>query len=122
MVKPKSSSLSPPLSSSLPCALLALTCGGFAACGGDPIATDGRPAAVPAASPLVAERHDRRDVNRVLLISVDGLHQSDLAWWVAGHPASTLAGLVGACHLGWHTESDGDSHSESLTDRRHEHG
>ena len=96
MVKPKSSSLSPPLSSSLPCALLALTCGGFAACGGDPIATDGRPAAVPAASPLVAERHDRRDVNRVLLISVDGLHQSDLAWWVAGHPASTLAGLVGA--------------------------
>jgi NADH-quinone oxidoreductase subunit J len=33
-----------------------------------------------------------------------------------------LAGLVGACHLGWHTESDGDSHSESLADRRHEHG
>ncbi|MFC1418024.1 alkaline phosphatase family protein [Streptacidiphilus cavernicola] len=30
----------------------------------------------------------------VLLISVDGLHQSDLAWYVAQHPASALARLV----------------------------
>jgi hypothetical protein len=30
----------------------------------------------------------------VLLISVDGLHQSDLAWYVQTHPNSTLAGLV----------------------------
>jgi hypothetical protein len=29
----------------------------------------------------------------VLLISVDGLHQSDLRWWVAHHPQSTLARL-----------------------------
>jgi predicted AlkP superfamily pyrophosphatase or phosphodiesterase len=30
----------------------------------------------------------------VLLISIDGLHQSDLAWYVQTHPHSTLAGLV----------------------------
>ncbi|MDE2366009.1 MAG: NADH-quinone oxidoreductase subunit J [Betaproteobacteria bacterium] len=34
-----------------------------------------------------------------------------------------LAGLVGACHLGWHTKSGWDSRSESLSDRRgHENG
>ena len=31
----------------------------------------------------------------VLLLSVDGLHQSDLAWYVAKHPGSALAALVG---------------------------
>ena len=30
----------------------------------------------------------------VLLISVDGMHQSDLAWYVRTHPKSVLAGLV----------------------------
>jgi hypothetical protein len=30
----------------------------------------------------------------VLLISVDGMHQSDLTWWVDTHPRSTLARLV----------------------------
>lgn len=30
----------------------------------------------------------------VLLISVDGLHQSDLDWYVGNHPGSTLARLV----------------------------
>ena len=30
----------------------------------------------------------------VLLISVDGMHQSDLAWYVAKHPGSTLAKLA----------------------------
>jgi len=34
----------------------------------------------------------------VLLLSVDGLHQSDLAWYVAGHPSSALAKLV---RRGW---------------------
>ena len=34
-----------------------------------------------------------------------------------------LAGLVGACHLGWHTESGWGSRSEPLPDKRgHEHG
>src|SRR4051794_35038648 len=30
----------------------------------------------------------------VLLLSVDGLHQTDLAWYVAQHPTSALANLV----------------------------
>jgi len=30
---------------------------------------------------------------RVLLISVDGLHRQDLAWWVKGHPDSALGQL-----------------------------
>jgi hypothetical protein len=34
----------------------------------------------------------------VLLISVDGMHQSDLAWYVAQHPSSALAKLT---HSGW---------------------
>ena len=38
--------------------------------------------------------HDRGKVDHVLLISVDGLHQSDLAWYVLAHPTSTLAELV----------------------------
>jgi predicted AlkP superfamily pyrophosphatase or phosphodiesterase len=33
-------------------------------------------------------------VQHVLLISVDGLHQSDLAWYVQTHPHSTLAKLA----------------------------
>ena len=33
-------------------------------------------------------------VEHVLLISVDGLHQSDLEWYVNNHPASQLARLV----------------------------
>ena len=34
------------------------------------------------------------NVQHVLLISVDGMHQSDLAWYVQTHPKSTLASLV----------------------------
>jgi hypothetical protein len=32
--------------------------------------------------------------NHVLLISVDGMHQSDLDWYVAQHPGSALAKLT----------------------------
>ncbi|MFJ9707072.1 alkaline phosphatase family protein [Streptomyces sp. NPDC101234] len=56
----------------------------LAAVGGLTAATSG-PAA---ASPASRSRH-------VLLLSVDGLHQSDLAWYVARHPRSALARLVG---------------------------
>ncbi len=35
-----------------------------------------------------------KSVKHVLLISVDGLHQSDLAWYVQTHPTSTLAMLT----------------------------
>jgi hypothetical protein len=36
----------------------------------------------------------QRSIQHVLLISVDGLHQSDLATWVADNPGSTLAQLT----------------------------
>jgi len=47
-------------------------------------------------APSAASAHDRdgAPAKHVLLISVDGLHQSDLAWYVAQHPRSALAGLV----------------------------
>ena len=49
-------------------------------------------AGVPAVSHTSAE--DRQQARHVLLISVDGLHQTDVAWYVAHHPDSGLAGLV----------------------------
>ncbi len=50
-------------------------------------ATFAQPAASAAPQARAAARH-------VLLISVDGLHQSDLAWYVARNPQSALARLV----------------------------
>ncbi|MBV8584768.1 MAG: alkaline phosphatase family protein [Verrucomicrobia bacterium] len=38
--------------------------------------------------------HDHGKVHHVLLISVDGLHQSDLAWYVLNRPNSMLAQLT----------------------------
>jgi hypothetical protein len=35
-------------------------------------------------------------ISHLILISVDGLHQTDLAWYVQNHPSSTLAKLVAA--------------------------
>ena len=55
------------------------------------LATLGLAGVVVAAQPAGA---DERSARHVLLISVDGLHQSDLAWYVARHPSSALAGLV----------------------------
>jgi hypothetical protein len=55
---------------------------------------------VPAASSGHSHRHQThggehgRKVSHVLLISVDGLHQSDLQWYVQNHPTSALARLV----------------------------
>ena len=47
------------------------------------------------AAPAVAkDDHGRGTVDHVLLISVDGMHQSDLAWYVQTHPNSTLAALT----------------------------
>ncbi len=42
-----------------------------------------------------AGRHHAQTIEHVLLISVDGLHQSDVEWYVANHPGSELAKLVG---------------------------
>jgi Type I phosphodiesterase / nucleotide pyrophosphatase len=40
-------------------------------------------------------RHHENAISHVLLISVDGLHQSDVEWYVSNHPGSELAKLVG---------------------------
>jgi hypothetical protein len=50
-------------------------------------------------------------IKHVLLISVDGLHQSDLDWFVAHHPGSELAKLVegGAEYTNAHTSDPSDS-------------
>src|SRR3982074_585231 len=55
--------------------------------------------------PVAVSAHpsgDRRDhghhhhaIKHVVLISVDGLHQSDLSWYVQNHPGSELATLAG---------------------------
>ena len=39
--------------------------------------------------------HHQNSISHVLLISVDGLHQSDLEWYVSNHPSSEMAKLVG---------------------------
>jgi hypothetical protein len=53
-------------------------------------------AAVPAAAAHAGQAggHDQARIRHVLLISVDGLHQQDLAWYVRNHPRSALASLV----------------------------
>ncbi len=52
----------------------------------------GTPVALSASS-VAAGR--RSPIQHVLLISVDGLHQSDLAWYATKHPHSELAKLAG---------------------------
>ena len=42
----------------------------------------------------VASADGQSQIKHVLLISVDGMHQSDLAWYVANHPTSELARLA----------------------------
>jgi type I phosphodiesterase/nucleotide pyrophosphatase/sulfatase-like protein len=57
----------------------------------------------------VADRQNR--IEHVLLISVDGLHQSDLEWYIANHPTSELARLTrgGAEFSNAHTSDPSDS-------------
>jgi hypothetical protein len=45
-------------------------------------------------TPEGAPRSHQSKVQHVLLVSVDGLHQSDLAWYVQTQPGSTLAALM----------------------------
>jgi type I phosphodiesterase/nucleotide pyrophosphatase len=49
--------------------------------------------ALSATSSSPSGKHEAT-ARHVLLLSVDGMHQSDLAWYVSTHPASTLARLV----------------------------
>jgi len=50
-------------------------------------------------------------IKHVLLISIDGLHQSDLEWYVANHPGSEVAKLTagGAEYASAHTPVPSDS-------------
>ncbi len=50
--------------------------------------------AAAGAAAFAADLDHDTHVHHVLLISVDGLHQSDLAWYVQTHPSSTLAWLA----------------------------
>ena len=50
--------------------------------------------ALPPATPSVADDRDR-DVKHVLVISVDGMHQADLDWYLKNHQNSALAKLAG---------------------------
>ncbi len=55
--------------------------------------------------------HGGRSIQHVLLISVDGMHQSDLDWYIANHPNSELAKLAsgGAEFTNNHTSDPSDS-------------
>ncbi|WP_330335948.1 alkaline phosphatase family protein [Streptomyces sp. NBC_00557] len=54
---------------------------------------------------------EKAAAKHVLLLSVDGLHQSDLAWYIAQHPDSALAHLVhgGVQYTNAHTTTPSDS-------------
>ncbi len=52
------------------------------------------PAGAVSAHPGDHGRRDHRAVHHVLLLSIDGLHQSDLNWYVQQHPHSELAKLA----------------------------
>jgi hypothetical protein len=59
----------------------------------------------------VASADGQSQIKHVLLISVDGMHQSDLAWYVANHPTSELARLAtgGAQYTNAQTTDPSDS-------------
>jgi hypothetical protein len=63
------------------------------------------------AGPAVAEHPHHAWVRHVVLISVDGMHQSDLDWYVANHPNSKLAKLAegGQEYTNDHTSDPSDS-------------
>jgi len=64
--------------------------------------------ALPAQAEPNRSDHDQR---HVLLISVDGLHASDLQQWTSAHPNSTLARLqrVGTTYAEAHASQPSDS-------------
>ena len=64
---------------------------------------------LPTSGPAGADPHTK--TKHVLLISVDGMHQSDLNWYVANHPNSELARLAtgGAEYTNAQTPDPSDS-------------
>jgi Type I phosphodiesterase / nucleotide pyrophosphatase len=63
------------------------------------------------AGSAVADHPHQTGIQHVLLISVDGMHQSDLDWYVANHPNSELARLAewGQEYTNDHTADPSDS-------------
>src|ERR1700739_4243372 len=63
------------------------------------------------AGPAVAGHPHHARIQHVVLISVDGMHQSDLNWYVANHPNSELAKLAegGREYTNDHTADPSDS-------------
>src|SRR6201994_3747658 len=70
----------------------------------------GGSAAVSSADPG-HDHHHQNAIQHVLLISVDGMHQSDLNWYIANHRGSELAKLAsgGAEFTNNHTSDPSDS-------------
>src|SRR5581483_9927072 len=72
-------------------------------------------AAIGGSAAAVSAHADRHHgpprIQHVLLISVDGMHQSDLDWYIANHPNSQLAKLAsgGAEFTNNHTSDPSDS-------------
>ena len=70
---------------------------------------------IPVATAQSSGQHDGhghgQQITHVLLISVDGMHQSDLEWYVANHPGSELAKLAngGVEFTNNHTSDPSDS-------------
>jgi predicted AlkP superfamily pyrophosphatase or phosphodiesterase len=67
--------------------------------------------AIAAGSSNQAASTDSNTIQHVLLISVDGLHQSDLEWYATNHPNSELAQMVngGMEFTNAHTSNPSDS-------------
>jgi hypothetical protein len=74
-------------------------------------AIGGSAAAVSAHQTKADHDHHGDQIKHVLLISVDGMHQSDLDWYIANHPYSELAKLAsgGAEFTNNHTSDPSDS-------------
>ena len=80
----------------LPAILSSLALASAAACGCDTTGASA-PVAVQAEAQTQQHHHHHRrdlDVRHVLLLSIDGLHEVDLARFIAAHPDSALASLA----------------------------
>jgi Type I phosphodiesterase / nucleotide pyrophosphatase len=69
------------------------------------------PIGLTAGPAAAAHPHNAAAIQHVLLISVDGMHQSDLNWYVANHPGSALAQIAqgGREYTNDHTSDPSDS-------------
>jgi predicted AlkP superfamily pyrophosphatase or phosphodiesterase len=70
-----------------------LAAAGCAADAADPVAATAAVTVEATATPMRGH-HGDRDIRHVLLLSIDGLHEVDLARFIAAHPGSALAQLA----------------------------